>query len=234
MNHDSNIPFKAFNYDLEPAGLNLFKDLKLRKFIKPSEPNYIARTVLPSVVNTTTNSQETTQAIYECYLRIGQEKASHLQEIQHFGINLPPTYFTAGSNEHSYLTLYSLTQLVNGPNLLEYTHINETSEDMLEIKYTQLIESLCNYYSHCFHQHKSVLFDTFGLQQYVISSDNEEIYLVDTDSYIDDPSHTLANYLVTQLRKSNNILENKFQSGSNRLHPANEHISHLASSIITI
>ena len=233
MEQNSYSPFCAFNYSLEPAGLNSFKDFKLKKFIKQTEPNYISRNVFGGIVSTTINSPETIQAVYENYMRIGQEKASHLQHIKQFGIKLPPTYFTAGSNEQGYLNLYSLTQLVDGPNLLEYTHNNEISEEILEQKYTHLLESLCNYYAHCFKKQKSVLFDTFGLQQFVMSRSDNEIYLVDTDSELMEPSQNLANYLVKQLTKSNSIIASKFQNGSNRMYQANENICRLDKSIST-
>lgn len=223
---------KAFNYDLEPAGLNTFKDFKLHKFSNPSGPNYISRNVFGGIVNANTNTPKVAQAVYENYLKMGEEKASHLQFIQQFGIKLPPTFFTAGSNDLGYLTLYSLTQFVQGSNLLDYDHTPVDSEDALEQQYTQLFQSLCSYYSYCFNNDKSILFDTFGLQQYVLSNSDKEIYLVDTDSAIMEPNHNLADYLVRQLHKSNNTLTNKFQTGSNRMQQVSPLIEHLAKEII--
>ncbi|MBP7820889.1 hypothetical protein KA025_01810 [Candidatus Saccharibacteria bacterium] len=233
MEIDSRGYCRAFNSALVAAPFDDKKDgFKLKVFEGILPVNYVTRNVSGGIFRADDTNPGYNQRIYESYVEQGQEKAETIKYLRSFGINIPPTYFTAGTNNFNEFHLYSSTQLLAGPNLRDFQHQSPQEDVLFRQPYIDLVTSLCAYYKDCFNNKQLVAFDTFSLRQYVLEDGTKSIYLVDTDSDLVEPDEKLAKYLPTMLDETIRNLEDKFyKKNSTHLGTASVQIEKLRASL---
>jgi hypothetical protein len=234
MNGSFSESYQAFTKPLEPLpDVENYDGFKLKVFGENLPVNYVTRNVSGGIFRADDTNPDYNQRIYESYVEQGEEKAATIKKLRSFGIKIPPTYFTVGTNNFNEFHLYSSTELITGLNLSDFQHQSPEEDVLLSQQYLDLITSLCAYYKDCFKKNQQVAFDTFSLRQYVLEEKTETIYLVDTDSHLVDADERLATYLEQQLKKSIELLEAKFTSNiPNPLEPARRLTDNLSKQLL--
>jgi hypothetical protein len=223
-----------YDYTIFTKRLEPYAPKRKLKHLQTSVSSYIVRNVTGGIYGRTSYSDEQFQKLYEEKVNFGEQNAQHLKKVQEHGINIPPTYFVAGSDYFNYLRLYSLTQEVKGTNLKNFVHLQNASEEQLAANYNNLIGSLCSYYASQFTNGYKVMDDIADLHQYKITTQSNEpkIYLVDTDINISEPCQNLAKDTINKLTNSADILSSKFRTGNNFLEPSYTSVNNLENIIL--
>ncbi len=224
-----NSDYSAFTKRLEPYAAKP----KLSTLSSNLVP-YVVRSLVgkENLVNVTSSPDK--QIVYEQLVELGRQNSQHLEVLKKHGINIPSYYFNTGADDFGRMQLYCLAEKIRGYNLLQFRHLKSASSTPFESVYNKLITSLCGYYENRFKQQQPAMADITRLDQYVITTDQNEpkIYLVDTEVLLERPTAQFGHRLTSELSSMTSLLEAKFTQPEIQMKPSLLAISSLRQKLL--
>lgn len=141
-------------------------------------------------------------SLYRDYIDIGVSNSDHFSLLSSFGIDIPNSYYVAGEDEYGYMSLYNVTQVVEGKNLNELVQEGLKIDDATMVLYYNLADNLIAYLNYCYSRNEPVLFDIINLDQYVYSPKDNKIYMVDTDFSVANIDGEVLKAMVTRIQEN--------------------------------